>query len=312
MKIRPMLIMLQSVFLILSGGCLTNSSAAAPAPTVLRDFPPDLLLLPQESDVTEKAENAGIDYGNADQGYIMAWYSGPKNAKIQIVKTDDGEGQSQQWSYDVDQTGVKEVLPLQEGSGSYRIVVAEQIEGTRYSPLVSVEFDVAIADDLLPFLYPNKYVMYSPESFLTQKAWELTRGCTSDIEALNEIYVFVKEFIKYDSTKAETIENFYTPDPDAVLADGKGICMDYASLVCAMLRANHIPAKMITGKVEDNLNHAWNAIYLENEGWVDVRLYLEANHWELIDLTFAAGNISSEKLAKYIGGGEKYTALKVY
>ncbi|MDR2736881.1 MAG: hypothetical protein LBB49_04895, partial [Gracilibacteraceae bacterium] len=82
MKIRPMLIMLQSVFLILSGGCLTNSSAAAPAPTVLRDFPPDLLLLPQESDVTEKAENAGIDYGNADQGYIMAWYSGPKNAKI--------------------------------------------------------------------------------------------------------------------------------------------------------------------------------------------------------------------------------------
>ncbi|MCL1790177.1 MAG: transglutaminase-like domain-containing protein [Peptococcaceae bacterium] len=306
---RIILILLSSLLLFL-GGCLINVGSAAP--TVLRDFPPDTLLLPTESAVVEEVPEAGIDYGNADRGYILAWYSGSKAAKIQVVKADDSGAQLNQWNYDVDRVDVKEVLPLQAGSGHYKVLVAEQIEGTRYSPLTTVEFDVNITDERLPFLYPNKFVMYSEDSVSTQKARELTQGCSSDIEAVNKIYKFVKGFIKYDTTKAETIEAFYTPDPDTVLANGKGICMDYASLVCALLRANHIPAKMVTGKVENDLNHAWNSIYLENEGWIDVKIYIESNTWGIIDLTFASGDISSDQLAKYIGNGEKYTELKVY
>ncbi|MCL1918343.1 MAG: transglutaminase-like domain-containing protein [Peptococcaceae bacterium] len=284
-----------------------------PAPTMLRDFPPDALMLPQESERVEKGQNSGIDYGNASEGYIMAWYTGSKQAKIQVTKMESAsEAQNPSWNYDVDDPVVKEVLPLQAGSGRYKVFVAEQLEDTRYLPLVLAEFDVVIENEFAPFLYATKYAMFSENSFSVQKAREVTQGCTSDIEALHKIYMYIKDTVAYDTQKAETIQSFYTPHPDITLAEGQGICLDYASLTCTMLRAVQIPTKLVTGRVSNDLSHAWNSVYLENEGWVDVKIYLSLHEWEVIDLTFAAGSINSAHLAQYIGTGDIYTELKTY
>ena len=280
-------------------------------PIVLREFPPATLRMPQESNTSKIVGECGVDYGNASDGYIMAWYSGTKPAKVQVIKMDDG-GQSPSWNYDVDSPQKKEVLPLQAGSGRYKVYVAEHLEGEKYSPIVEVEFDVAISDERSPFLFPTKFSMFSVGSMSVAEANELTQGCNSDIEAMGKIYEFIKENIKYDTEKAETIKNFYTPNPDETLAEKKGICFDYASLVCAMLRANGIPTRLVTGRVSGDVNHAWNTVYLENEGWVDVYIHIDPDTWELIDLTFAAGSISGEQLAQYIGDGESYTELKIY
>ena len=280
-------------------------------PTVLREFPPDTLLLPQESSTIKVKGESGVDYGNSSDGYIMAWYFGSKAAKVQVIKLDDS-GQNPTWNYDIDNPQKKEVLPLQAGSGRYKVYVAEHLEGDKYSPIVEVEFDASISNDLSPFLFPTKYSMFSVGSMSVEKANELTRGCNSDIEAIEKIYVFIKDNISYDTEKAETIKNFYTPNPDETLAIKKGICFDYASLTCAMFRANGIPTRLVTGRVSGDLSHAWNSVYLENEGWVDGHIRIHPDTWELIDLTFAAGSNSSEQLIGYIGNGESYTELKFY
>ena len=157
-------------------GCNGESEQAvkpAPEPSVLRQFPPKTLYLAQESDTVETADRSGVDYGNASDGYVMAWYSGAKCAKIQVIKVDSNDdSKNPTWNYDVDASGVKEVLPLQAGSGKYKVYVAEQVEGERYSPLVMVEFDATIHDELSPFLYATKYAMVSTNSASVKMAYE--------------------------------------------------------------------------------------------------------------------------------------------
>ena len=312
---RHIAICLIVILLLSVSGCsgTTNhvQKPSAPEPSVLREFPPATMRLPQESGTAKVVGESGVDFGNASDGYITAWYSGDKTAKIQVIKL-DGSSQNPSWNYDVDSPQKKEVLPLQAGSGRYKVYVAEHIEGEKYSPIVDVEFDVSLNSELSPFLFPTKYAMFSPDSISAGKASELTQGCKSDIEAINKVYLYIKENITYDTEKAETIQNFYTPDPDETLSVMKGICFDYASLVCAMLRVNGIPTKLVTGRVTGDVSHAWNSVYLENEGWIDVFIHIAPDTWELIDLTFAAGSGSEEQLAQYIGDGESYTELKIY
>ena len=61
---------------------------------------------------------------------------------------------------------------------------------------------------------------------------------------------------------------------DEVLAEGKGICFDYAALLAVMLRSEGIPTKVLIGTVTpENLYHAWNSVYLEGTWvWMDPTL----------------------------------------
>ena len=280
-------------------------------PTVPRDFPPTELHLPVESSVRELGIDSGVDFGNASRGYILAWYSGTTRAKVQVIKL-DGDEAGRAWVYDVDYPDISEVLPLQGGSGQYKVYVAEHLEGDMYSPILTLEFDVVIEDHLLPFLYATKFSMFTSDSLALRRAHGLTDGAKSDIEALIRIYEFIVENFDYDVHKAETIVHFYTPDPDDTIERGMGICFDFASLFSAMLRANNIPAQLVIGEVSDGLAHAWNNVYLENSGWIDIHLHLSANIWELLDVTFAAAGQDSESLANMIGDGKSHVPLSVY
>lgn len=282
----------------------TSPSQAAQPGT----FPAGEILLPEKSGTANEITNAGIDYGNAADGYIMAWYTGEKQAKLQ-VKMDETK-----YNYDLNNEGNAEVFPLQLGNGAYTIKVLEQTEGTMYLPIVTQEIQVTLKTEFEPFLRPSQYSNYNADSLSAQKGRELASGCASDVEIVSKVYEYIKENIKYDAPKAEVVtqQTDYLPDPDETLQTGKGICFDYASLVCAMLRSNGIPTKLITGYVSPSgLYHAWNEIYLQNEGWVEMKIYVDLKTWKIIDLTFAAG-MSSQDIANYIGDGENYTTRYVY
>ena len=138
----------------------------------------------------------------------------------------------------------------------------------------------------------------------------LSDGCKSDLDAVENIYLFVTENIEYDEKKAENIAYGYIPDVDDTLESKKGICFDYAALMAAMLRSQRIPTKLEVGYSGD-IYHAWISCYLKESGWVDNVIEFDGKNWSLMDPTLASNN-GKNSVKKYVGDGSNYTVKYTY
>ena len=255
--------------------------------------------------VLYQSGGSAIDASNAKDGYVMVKQSGvTARLKVQIVKDD------KKYNYDLNNAGNYEAFPLQMGSGTYKIRIMQNKEGNKYFEIFSATIDVTL-DNFAPYLAPSQYVNYNAGSKVVRKSFDLCSGASTELEKLEIIYSWIIQNISYDTNKAETVQTGYLPNPDAILDAKTGICFDYAAVMAAMLRAQGIPAKLVIGTVSAaDLNHAWNEVYLQGQGWVTVRIYFEGSKWERMDPTFAAsGNANIEQ---YIGDGSNYTTLRVY
>jgi len=101
------------------------------------------------------------------------------------------------------------------------------------------------------------------------------------------------------------------PVLDTVLADKKGICFDYASLMTAMLRSQGVPCKLVIGYA-GSAYHAWISVWSETDGWVNAAIYFDGNTWQRMDPTFASSGKQSSTIMKYIGDGSHYTEKYIY
>lgn len=249
---------------------------------------------------------SSIDVSNASQGYVMVKQTGvSKRLKVQIVKDD------KKYNYDLNNNGTYEAFPLQMGEGSYKIRIMQNKEGNTYFELYSATIDVKFDQVNAPFLCPSQYVNYNSNSAAVKKAFDLCVNAKTDVEKLTAIYSWIISNVKYDTQKAATVQTGYLPNVDDTLNTKKGICFDYAALMAAMLRSQGIPTKLICGTVSAaDLNHAWNEVYLEGQGWVTVRIYFKGSEWERMDATFAASG--GANIEQYIGNGSNYTSLRVY
>ena len=228
------------------------------------------LLLPEASG-TIVYEGAGvtIDASHTDQGYVMIrCEASEKRLKARIATS------AQTYYYDLPGGEGYSVFPLQMGDGSYTVRVMEQVENDLYALRFGVEITVALADETVPFLYPNQYVWYDASTKTVQKARELAQGLTSQTEIAKVFYEYVVKHMTYDTQKAVTVQKGYLPRVDESLESGTGICFDYAALLAVMLRAEGIPTKMLIGTVTpENLYHSWNSVFLEGKWvWMDPTL----------------------------------------
>ena len=109
------------------------------------------VLTPIASGVTTYSnEKATLDASNVSEGYIMVKYTGSVGKiKVQITKSG-----SETYTYDLSSSGVYEVFPLSEGSGSYSVKVFENIQGNQYSQAFSQNVNATITNQFGPFLYP--------------------------------------------------------------------------------------------------------------------------------------------------------------
>lgn len=250
-----------------------------------------------------KNSYAHIDASNTDCGYIMARYDG-ENEKVKLrMETPDGD----LYTYAM-HGGEYEVFPLTEGDGEYKVNIYENTEGDQYVAVMSEAFQVSLKDSLMPFLYPNQYVNFTEESDAVKKGRELCEEAEDEIDIISSVYHYVVDTIDYDDEKAKTVAYGYLPDVDAVLAEGKGICFDYAAVMAVMLRSQGIPTRLEVGYVED-VYHAWISVYTNRDGWVDGAIQFDGDNWHLMDPTFAASMGIGES-ASYIDGGHytlKYT-----
>ena len=259
--------------------CAASESAApdaagtdsANAQTVAADPEETKPMLLPEASGTVVYEGAGvtIDASHTDQGYVMIRCEpSDKRLKARIATS------IQTYYYDLPGGTAYSVYPLQMGDGAYTVRVMEQVEDDLYALRFGVEIDVKLADETVPFLYPNQYVWYDAESATVQKARELARGMTDPTQIAEAFYKFVVKHMRYDNELARTVERGYLPSADASLESGKGICFDYAALLAVMLRSEGIPTRVMIGNVTpENIYHAWNNVFLDGEWvWMDPTL----------------------------------------
>ncbi|MEA4934636.1 MAG: transglutaminase-like domain-containing protein [Lawsonibacter sp.] len=264
-------------------------------------------LMPVASGTLEKRNSkAVIDYSNTKDGYVMVQYiaSTTKRLKAQV------KGPTTTYTYNLT-SGQWTTFSLSDGNGSYQIVIYENIEGTKYSSILSQSFSAAMTDEFAPFLRPNQYVDYAVASNTVAKAAELTRGVTAPLDKVAVVYKYVISNLTYDKQLAATVQSGYLPVLDTVLAKKTGICFDYAALMTGMLRSQDVPCKLIVGYA-GSVYHAWISVWSEETGWIDGAIYFDGTSWQRMDPTFASSGKQSQAIMAYIGDGKNYSAKYFY
>jgi hypothetical protein len=274
--------------------------------SVVRSNAP-LVRMPEASGTRiEQNDWARVDLSHTDLGYAMVKYMGtPRKIRMQITHENDAP-----YTYDLATDGKFETFPLSGGNGKYTLNIYRNIAGDEYLYIFGTAFTATITDPLSPFLYPNQYVDFTPDSDAVALAQTLSFGVTDDLEVVTRIYAYVISNVTYDYDKLKTITSGYLPDNDATLKTKKGICFDFASLMTAMLRSQRIPTKLIIGYAGTEY-HAWISVYTKETGWVEGIIRFDGTAWVRMDPTFASKN-KSKTMADYIGDPKNYNALLFY
>jgi transglutaminase-like putative cysteine protease len=162
-----------------------------------------------------------------------------------------------------------ETLPLQMGSGQYNISVLGSNDGRRYRLLSKESISVTLEKNAV-YLSSSQTVEWNDESEVAILAKDLTKDAKTDREKLEIIHTYIINNVKYDYRKAATVPKGYIPNADDTLAEGLGICYDFAAITASMLRAVDVPAKLVKGYSSYTpVYHAWNEVLIDGE-WVVV------------------------------------------
>lgn len=285
--------------LLFISGCGSGGGSSSQEPPV---FSPLKVLIPDaDGEEVLGSSPVTLDVSNKEQGYMIAQVDASA-ARINLQMTGpDGV----LYSYFID-SSESAVIPFTGGEGSYQLLCYQQINGDMYTAIFSDTIDVSFENIFLPFLYPNQYVNFTPDTEACILARTMMPEDTSDVEALKIIYDYVISHVTYDEEKAQTVEAGYLPDIDETLNTGTGICFDYAALTTAMLRARDIPCKLQIGYASD-IKHAWIDVYIRSKGWINQAISFDGESWVLLDPTFESNAEDAEAIQSYIGDGDNYT-----
>ncbi len=229
---------------------------------------------PSSNDTTALKNNGcEIDTSKASSGTIQVRQNGC-STKVKVLVYFNGSSQYYQYTIPTDNTWTS--IPLQSGSGTYKVRFMKQVNGTSYSQMYSVTFQVGMQNANSAYLNPSQYVVYTSGSACVAKAKSLVAGVGSDAQKVSRIYSYIVNNISYDYDKMNSVSSGYLPNPDSTLSSRKGICFDYAALMAAMLRSQGVPCKLVIGNA-DSAYHAWNMVYVNGS-------------WQLYDATYGAAD----------------------
>lgn len=257
----------------------------------------------KESNTVEN-DKAVIDISNINDGYVMAKYTGSSSGTIKItIKKVDGST----YTYNIFKKNQYEVFPITEGNGTYKITVYEGIGGTKYVTANGTTAKVSLTDNLGPFLYPNQYVWFTKDSAVVSLADKLVGKEPDTMKKVKGVYDYVVKSFSYDYAKASSVKSGYVCDIDSTLETKKGICLDYAAVMAAMLRSQNVPTKLIVGYAGTQY-HAWISVYSKEEGWIENVIYFDGKSWTMMDPTMA----STSKKTDFKMDEKKYSAKYAY
>lgn len=139
---------------------------------------------------------------------------------------------------------------------------------------------------LAKYLRPSVYCSWQRDGSLAISAKRLCLG-----NSLPAGYAaWVAANVRYDHAKAKRLAGGkgYIPSPDKTYGERTGVCADFASLACAIMRINGYPTRLVVGWINPgNKNHAWVEVYYDGR-------------WHRCDPTMWASGIDSPgKAYKY-------------
>ena len=294
---RP-LILLILIPVLLFTGCGSSGSDPDEPPV----YSPLQVLVPEApGKKTLGTSPLVLDISDTDQGYLTAVSDSTDQMMNVQLTAEDGVV----YSYFIS-PGESAVIPFSSGSSTYQVSCYQQISDSQYAALYADTLEIKLANEFLPFLYPNQYVNFTPDSEASKLALSMVSEDTSDIDALQTIYNYVVSHVTYDYDLADTVASGYLPNVDETLQTGKGICFDYAALTAAMLRSCDIPCKLQIGYAGD-IKHAWINVYIRSRGWVDKAVEFSGDSWSRMDPTFDSNSKDKDTIQEYIGDNNNYT-----
>lgn len=221
-------------------------------------------------------DNFGIDLSHVRDGVVTV--SCRSGKPLKLLSSMNGKTAS----YSIRSDGTPFTMPLNLGNGAYEVSVMEHVEGISYAHAFTVDARLAdmiypskVLDHVPPYSCTNGYVPYKEDSFCVKEANRLAKETMSKAEFIESVESYVREHIEYDDSYVPGVLADHEINPDKTLVDGKGICLDFASLTAAMLRSQGVPARLVFGHVlikspltgyETSEYHAWNDAYIDG-GW---------------------------------------------
>ena len=279
-----------------------EAEALAPAP---EPAAPVVLEAEASGEAEQRCDDAVIDYSHTSDGYVMVQYMSQTENRLKVLV----KGPATTYSYNLT-PGQWTVFPLSDGNGSYQVGVYENVVDSKYATVLAGDMEVTLSDEFAPFLRPNQYVNYADAPAVVALGAELTAELEAPLEKVAAVYDYVVLHFSYDYEKAETVKSGYIPELDQVLAEQKGICLDYAAVMTAMLRSQQIPCKMVVGYAGE-VYHSWISVWTEENGWVDGIIFFDGHVWKRMDPTFASSGGGSEEIMDFIENGS-YTVKYLY
>jgi transglutaminase-like putative cysteine protease len=260
-----------------------------------------------------------IDFSNVNDGYFHVRVNGIPEMAGRVNAMWHITGNSARGVQAV--TPVNNVYvahPLTFGNDTYDLRVLLSTPGTTAATIVVTarSVEVRLTPPHAPFLIPTFRVNYTAQSPAVALARELTVDAVNDVERVAAIYKWITENIKYDRARANertrtTLTLDDTPDNDAILRTKVGVCFDYASLFAAMCRSLGIPTRMVQGEAIVPFRagateyHAWNEVFLTNDGNITTNIRATRNTWVRLDPTFGV-NMNDADLARHLRDDRNY------
>lgn len=202
-------------------------------------------------------DGIGLDY--IAQGIVTVRFQTEEEAGIRIEKGNDSV------SYIIAGDGSIEAFPITLGNGDYRFYLLVSSGEGRYRAEETTACSVSLESDTAHYAASNSLCLYSEESDCVRVAEAIAQASEDEAAYIENVRGWLDSNIAYDGWKATFPPDLYTPDPDATLAEGKGICGDIATLSAAMLRSQSIPTRIVIGYVDSGKKHAWNEVYIDGE-----------------------------------------------
>ena len=287
---------------------LPPAEMAQEAQSILEEppLPASVVLMPEASGIlVQRCDEAVIDYSHTEDGYVMVRYTGETEQRLKVLV----KGPSITYAYDLP-SGEWTTFPLSDGNGIYTVGIYSNVTGNKYAVVMTAEITAEMTDEFAPFLRPNQYVNYTVAPETVTLGANLCVGLEHPLEKVAVVYDHVVHHFSYDNEKAKTVTSGYLPELDAVLAEQKGICFDYAALMTAMLRSQEVPCKLVVGYAGD-VYHAWISVWTEENGWIDGAIFFDGHAWKRMDPTFASSGEGDPEIMEFIQNGT-YRALYLY
>lgn len=156
---------------------------------------------------------------------------------------------------------VRPSLSITAGSGNYCVQFLIRLVGNKFLVKESVDF---CYDENCVGLKPyvEETLMVPMSDKITDLAQNVTKYGKTKLGKVRLVEWYLAENMYYDYVKAYNVKAGYKSNPNTILDDGCGICVDYATLMTSMLRSIDIPTRMVWGYI-NGVYHAWVEVAID-------------------------------------------------